>query len=211
MNMDARASRLHVPSCRSHLHVHRQKNKNKTCREGTGGRNVSSHWYLATWRQQACGQSQRYEQAFVDVHAGAYAKAGEIKRIAKLFLKRDFDNLETVTSDEALVYVQAPTDFPYSGKYTGKTCVRDFMQQFNQSFRIVAVPEVLYYLNESGSVFVACDCDLEAVADPTVTVRTSVAFKVTLDENRQLAKVAVISDTLSAMDALQRAFSKVAA
>ena len=103
------------------------------------------------------------------------------------------------------MYVQAPADLPYSGRYTGRTCISDFMAQFGKSLTIRSVPEVFYYLNESGSVFVAFDFELEAVADASVQLRSSVLAKVKVNDDGKVVKVAIISDTLAATNALRQA------
>lgn len=64
--------------------------------------------------------------------------------------------------------------------------------------------QVYYYLNEAGSEFVAFDFELEAAADSTVKLRTSVAMKVKVNDEGDLSKVAVISDTLAASEALAK-------
>ena len=149
---------------------------------------ASANCWAANWRE-------------VWVFAEAYGKAAAIKRLFKLFLQRSWDKLEAATAEDAFVYVQAPTDIPFAGKYTGKDCVRRFVEALNKSFQIAAVPEVFYYLNESGSVFVACDVELEAGG--TVVLKTSVLSKVKVNEQNDLVKVAIIFDTLAAQQALQ--------
>ena len=139
------------------------------------------------------------------MYAEAYRKAGGIKRVVKLFLARDFDKLETITAPEAFVSVQSPPELPYAGRYTGKDCVRQFMAKFNESFKIKSVPEVYQYINEGGSSFMAFDFELQAVADPSVTFTTSMTMKMKVDDDLQLTKIAIISDTLRQYQALKQA------
>lgn len=134
--------------------------------------------------------------------AEAYTKADAIKRVVKLFLNRDFDRLESITAPDAFVFVQGPGNLPYSGKYSGIDCVRQFMNAFNKSLVILAVPEVYYYINESGSVFVGFDFELQAVQNPDLTFNSSFVMKFKVNEDLKLTKVAVISDTLRAYQSL---------
>lgn len=126
-----------------------------------------------------------------------------MKRVVKLFLNGEFDKLEEITSPEAFVFVQSPSELPYSGRYTGKDCVRQFMAKFNESFIIKSVPEVYNYINESGSVFVAFDFELQSVQNFEVAFTTSMTMKIKVDDELRLTKMAVISDTLRAYQALQ--------
>jgi hypothetical protein len=126
-----------------------------------------------------------------------------VKRVIKLFLQRDFDRLEALTADNAFVYVQAPPKLPYAGRYEGKSCVRNFVEKFNESFQILSVPEVYYYINESGSVFVGLDFELKTILEPAQILKTSVAMKVKVDDELMLNKMAVISDTLAVYAVLE--------
>jgi hypothetical protein len=136
-------------------------------------------------------------------HADVYPKIDAIKRIVKLFVTRNFDQLEQLTSSDALVRLQAPPEIPYSGKYEGQQCVRLFMEQFNKSFQIVSVPELYYYANESGSVFVAVDFVLECTEDAKYGLQTSMLMKLKVDSDGKLTKWSIISDTLAAYNVLQ--------
>jgi hypothetical protein len=138
----------------------------------------------------------------------AYRKAGAVKLVVKRLLSRDFDKLEEATAPEAFVYVQSPAELPYSGRFRGKDCVRKFMNKFNESFVIKSVPEVYNYINESGSVFVAFDFELQATQNPEVTFTTSMTMKIKVDDELRLTKIAVISDTLNAYQALQMSTSQ---
>jgi hypothetical protein len=128
-----------------------------------------------------------------------------IKKVVNHFLHKRWNKIEEMTADDAFVYIQGPRTLPYAGRYTGKQCVRDAFVALSESFTIVAVPEVYYYVNENGSEFVAFDFGLQAVTDDRVKIETSVAMKVKVNDAGQLVKVAVISDTLSASEALDRA------
>jgi hypothetical protein len=134
--------------------------------------------------------------------AEAYKKLDAIKRVVKLFINRNFDKLETLTAPDAFVFVQGPTVLPYAGNYSGADCVRQFMNKFNQSFEILSVPEVYYYVNESGSCFVGFDFELQAVQNPAVKFNSSFAMKWKVNDDLQLTKVAIISDTLKAYQSL---------
>lgn len=131
-------------------------------------------------------------------YAEAYTKTDAIKRVVKLFINRNFEKLASLTAPDAFVFVQGPPELPYSGRYQGVDCVEQFMNQFNESFVILSVPEVYYYLNESGSVFVGFDFELQAVKNPDVKFNSSFAMKFKVNEELQLTKVAIISDTLKA-------------
>jgi ketosteroid isomerase-like protein len=125
----------------------------------------------------------------------------------RLFLKHDYSTLESLTTEDAFVYVQAPDALPWHGKYVGTGCVRQLMENLNRYLEIKSVPEVYYYVNESGSVFVAFDFEMQTVKDAAVTFRTSVLAKVKVNDEGKLTKVAIISDTLAALLALQAAGS----
>jgi hypothetical protein len=122
-----------------------------------------------------------------------------------LFLEKNFNKMEELTADDAFVYIQGTRTLPYAGSYAGTQCVREAFETFSKSFKILSVPEIFYYLNESGSEFVAFDFVLQAVADNRVKITTSVAMKVKVNDAGELVKVAVISDTLRASEALERA------
>lgn len=134
--------------------------------------------------------------------ADAYRKSGAIKRVVRLFMQEEFRKLEAITSTDAFVYFQSPEKLPYAGKYTGYDCVRQFMDRFNESFIIISVPEVYQYVNESGSVFAAFDFILKAVRNGR-EIRTSMTMKLKVNDELQLTKVAIISDTLAQYEALQ--------
>jgi hypothetical protein len=122
--------------------------------------------------------------------------------VVKLFISRNFEKLEELTAPGASVFVQGPADLPYSGRYEGNDCVRQFMNRFNESFAILSVPEVYFYINEAGSVFVGFDFELQSVKKPDVVFNSSFAMKFKVDDDLRLTKIAVISDTLSAYQAL---------
>lgn len=134
--------------------------------------------------------------------AEAYTKADAIKRVVKLFINRNFDKLEELTAPGAFVFVQGPAELPYSGRYEGQDCVRQFMNQFNKSLLILSVPEVYYYINEAGSVFVGFDFELQTVQNPDVIFISSFAMKFKVDDELRLTKVAIISDTLRAYQSI---------
>lgn len=134
--------------------------------------------------------------------AAAYRKADAIRRLVKLFINRNFDKLEELTAPDAFVFVQGPAELPYAGRYEGKDCVRQFMKEFNKSLVIVSVPEVYNYINEAGSAFVGFDFELQSVQNPSVTFRSSMAMKFKVDDDLRLTKIAVISDTLRAYQAV---------
>jgi hypothetical protein len=120
----------------------------------------------------------------------------------KLFVSRDFGKLEEITAPDAFVFVQGPADLPYSGRYEGNNCVRQFMNRFNESLVILSVPEVYYYINEAGSVFVGFDFELQSVPNPENVFTSSFAMKFKVDDDLRLTKIAVISDTFSAYKSL---------
>lgn len=134
--------------------------------------------------------------------AESYRKASAIKRVVKLFLQEDYSKLEAITSPDAFVYFQSPAALPYSGKYSGYDCVRQFMRRFNDSFTITSAPEAYQYINESGSVFAAFDFVLKSVASGQ-EFQTSMTMKIKVNDDLQLTKIAIISDTLAQYEALQ--------
>eukprot|EP00892_Ulva_mutabilis_P000572 jgi/Ulvmu1/10515/UM064_0053.1 len=132
----------------------------------------------------------------------SYRKASAIKRVVKLFLQEEYSKLEAITSPDAFVYFQSPSTLPYSGKYVGYDCVRQFMGRFNDNFIIISTPEVYQYLNESGSVFAAFDFLLKSVATGK-EFQTSMTMKIKVNDDLQLTKIAIIGDTLAQYEALQ--------
>lgn len=126
-----------------------------------------------------------------------------IKRVMKFFLAENYDALEAITVDDALLRVQAPPQLPYSGRYEGKQCVRNFMAKFNTVFTIKAVPEIFYYVQEAGSVFVALDAVLECAQDKSYGITTSMTMKLKVNDEGMLTKWSIISDTLAAYNVLQ--------
>ena len=156
-----------------------------------------------------CNDAQCHAFEMLPGHANAAAgsaapqdKAKAIKRIANLFVQRKLDKLEELTAPDAFVYVQGPESLPFSGRFVGQQCVRQALSRLEAYLRIVAIPEVYHYLNESGSEFVAFDFEMEATQDPSIKLRSSVAMKVKVNDDGRLIKVAVISDTLAAAQAL---------
>lgn len=117
-------------------------------------------------------------------------------------MQEEYKKLEAITSPDAFVYFQGPANLPYAGKYVGSDCVRQFMDRFNESFKITATPEVYQYVNESGSVFAAFDFVLKAKGNGT-EYQTSMTMKIKVNDDLQLTKIAIISDTLAQFDALQ--------
>lgn len=117
-------------------------------------------------------------------------------------MQEEYSKLESITSPDAFVYFQSPEKLPYAGKYTGFDCVRQFMGRFNESFIITSVPEVYQYINESGSVFAAFDFIMMTVRNGR-EIRTSMTMKIKVNDDLQLTKIAIISDTLAQYEALQ--------
>lgn len=91
--------------------------------------------------------------------ADAKEKARAIKRVTNLFLTRKLDKLEEFTDEEAFVFLQAPKSLPYAGRYTGKQCVRNALNKFQQSFKIVSVPEARFlsvHIAQPAAVSLVC-------------------------------------------------------
>lgn len=64
----------------------------------------------------------------------------------------------------------------------------------------------MFYLNEGGSsVFVAAELDLTAAEDRTVELESMVTAKVSLNDDHKISKVVIVSDTLAALQAIQKA------